>query len=332
MSYTDEVLKFGGPRPYDGVERRTNLSHKTEFLPSAVRTDGRGNIIDMPLLRRKPCFGRPERYFRALPDSQRAAALEDPTRREFNLFTFGGTPCERCPVHDACAAVAFERVDSVLELNTKLEQWAEASERYLGKKRFIFGPARDAWQAFLAAIISSGGWSSVNDGRVAAAAHETLDKRRADRRESALRSRQAKRRHTAPLSISTIDDRLTDAINRESDRRYAILIDMAKRKSGPKSCRRLNAEQCRRLIEVWKAKSSMMVAGNPHPRHCDIISWLKHHTSITDVQEQSLPTIVSRAIERVAELQQEVDGTYIWPPFCPFTAAGLIPPLFFPKC
>lgn len=332
MQYIDEVRKFGGPKPYEGDEGRTNLSHKVKFFPADVKTDGKGNIIDMPLLPRKPCFGRPERYFRAMPDSRRAAALEDQSLREFMRFIPGGTPCEKCPVNDACAAVTFERIDSVLGLNTRLEAWAEASEQFQGEKRFIISPARDAWAAFLDAIVSGGGWSSVNDARVAAAAHEANERRLENRRTAAHRSRQARKRRHPSVPPSIIDNRLIHAIDKESDRRRIRLLDLVSRKTGPRSIRSLKVENCLRLINVWKAQVSLAVAGHQHPRTCDIIAWLKQHAPISGVQEQSLPTIVNRAIERVAALQKEVNGTYIWPPFCPFTAAGLPAPLFFSKC
>ena len=63
--YARQVRRFGGVQPYvDEDGRRTNISHAVEFLSQDVKTDDAGNIIDMPLLTRKPCFGRPERFVR----------------------------------------------------------------------------------------------------------------------------------------------------------------------------------------------------------------------------------------------------------------------------
>lgn len=332
MQYIDEVRKFGGPKPYEGDEGRTNLSHEVKFFPADVKTDGKGNIIDMPLLTRKPCFGRPERHFRAMPDNQRAAALENPSLRDMMLFIPGGTPCERCPVYDACETVVFERIDSVPELGTRLNEWAQASDPLQGEKRFVISPARETWAAFLEAIISGGGWSSVNDARVAAAVHEAKEKRDENRRTAARRKRQANGRRHPSSPPSTIDDRLTHAIDQESDRRRALLLDMISCKSAPKPIRNLNVEKCQRLIDVWKAQASLAVAGHQASRTRDIVAWLKQHAPIEGVQEQSLPTIVSRAIERISALKKEVKGIYIWAPFCPFTAAGLPVPLFFSTC
>lgn len=58
-SYQESVNRGGSSKPWG-----KRLRHRTRFYPEAVETDGHGNVLEMPLLMDKPCFGRPETYVR----------------------------------------------------------------------------------------------------------------------------------------------------------------------------------------------------------------------------------------------------------------------------
>ena len=89
-TYVAEVHRFGGRYPYvDQNGRRRNLRHTTDFSADEVKTDGFGNVKSMPLLAKKPCFGRPERLFRAVVGSK-------PWTDQSGVRQPGDTPCDTC--------------------------------------------------------------------------------------------------------------------------------------------------------------------------------------------------------------------------------------------
>ena len=61
--YVKEVRRFGSSAPFkDENGKSFNLSHDDDIDPTQVQTNGYGNVDGVPLVWRKPCLGRPERY------------------------------------------------------------------------------------------------------------------------------------------------------------------------------------------------------------------------------------------------------------------------------
>ena len=55
MDYTAEIFRFGGSNPrIDRDGNKTNLNHIAKFSPDELITDGMGQVLDHPLLLRKP--------------------------------------------------------------------------------------------------------------------------------------------------------------------------------------------------------------------------------------------------------------------------------------
>ena len=63
-AYEKLVFHWGHIDPWGYGEGSIRLSHKKKFGAADVVTDGIGNITAMPHLLGKPCFGRPETFFR----------------------------------------------------------------------------------------------------------------------------------------------------------------------------------------------------------------------------------------------------------------------------
>ncbi len=99
--YEAEVFAWGNGKPWG----KGNLNHQTSFGPDDVQTDGLGNITLMPLLHRKPCFGRPEVYLRQ-------------HGRKKTIKVYGrdrevaASRCGSCLIAAACKKVVFERIKS----------------------------------------------------------------------------------------------------------------------------------------------------------------------------------------------------------------------------
>jgi len=119
--YASKLKRWAQPRPLPKGVRFTN----TLLFPSDIVTDGKGNILSMPLLVRRPCFGiAPAFLFHGLKDP-------DPSKR----FMTSSTRCERCIARPACEAVVKERLafaaqESSAEgdatLSDGLKAWDEA--------------------------------------------------------------------------------------------------------------------------------------------------------------------------------------------------------------
>ena len=165
----------------DAWKGRRPLKHQATFQWSDVITDGAGNVIAMPLLRDKWCFGRPEVYIRQI----------DRTKiRRFHWGTkeVAASRCGTCKITDVCGKLAGERVRSSLSLDTALKQWGDFCNANGGDRQFS-GVAGRYWQSFLQAIADHGPWSSSNDDLLAEdEKHRLIERRKAE----AARKRKAR--------------------------------------------------------------------------------------------------------------------------------------------
>lgn len=331
MSYVEEVRRFGGPSPYEVEGRRANLSHQISFDAEEVITDGVGNIIRMPLLLRKPCFGRPERWFRALPDWRRQALLDASRTKELGLVVPGTTPCDRCPVADACAAVVSERLESAPLVDAALERWLTFADQLEGERRFARGAPKSAWEAVLAAIIDHGGWTNVNDLQVPAALQVREEERKIARRTAAKKARLKIRRRPINQQLPPFDLRLHSVIQAERDRRLAILMELKDYKDSPAYITRLDDAGCRRTADVWMGRTIIEChSGEARPQ--EIARWLAANSLNGRLMGQSLSTTVHRTLARIMKLEDEIDSHRIWKKFCPFCEAGIAQHPLSDKC
>ena len=109
--YVNGVRRFGSSgRLKDENGETFNISHRSDCRPADVQTDGRGNVTRSPLVWRKPCFGRPERYVRGHTSGRL-------WRDESGQRHLSETTCDRCSelcpgVYEACGRVVNERAAS----------------------------------------------------------------------------------------------------------------------------------------------------------------------------------------------------------------------------
>ena len=209
--YVSEVRRFGGPNHNtDSLGNRKNLSHSDDIDPRHVKTDGLGNVIAMPLVRNKSCFGRPERILRGLFGGKPWIA-EDGSRR------MGGTTCSTCEGRSlgtflACNDVIAERIASSADVERACVEWIDGTGRQFGPSCFL-GSDKHRWEAFLVAIENHGGWSNINDEQVkidAVAAGELAKKHRRDsakrRRDLEKQRRQGAVRSLTPELLAAVKE------------------------------------------------------------------------------------------------------------------------------
>lgn len=155
-SYRDAVMKGGNEKPWKG---QPNLKHADIIDPNEVELDEVGNILDMPLLRRKPCFGRPETFLRH----------GDRVRRVPNkwgkLVDSMSHQCGACPqlTWQSCAKVVMKRVVGNPGIHEALRAWqSDCDLRHSGDRIYVEESGR-LWGAFKQAIVDRGPFTNSND-------------------------------------------------------------------------------------------------------------------------------------------------------------------------
>jgi hypothetical protein len=309
--YVAGVRKFGGPLPYRKENGgQLHLQHQTQFAPVEVETDRGGNITQMPLLLRKPCFGRPERYIRGcLKVGAEYGDADDQGAR-----ARGRTQCGRCPVALACGKVAFERIDSAPAISKALTAWIDANDaRKLDGSRPLsfYGELRRLWDAFLQAVIDHGGWSSFNDDNVRL--HE-VRKAKDDRRKhnEARRRRTARRRaaYSGTAKPLTVDYFNALQVERDSRARHLKQLRVSAKKDP--WLFKLPPERCDRIADVWQGRE-MLTRAAQKSTGVAIAKWMVREGRNYGLAERSLVSRVCDDLKRIAKLETDFGSGPLWP-------------------
>ena len=306
-SYSSEVRRFGGPTPYVNCEgQKQNLDHSIKFSSEDLTTDGQGNVLDMPLLKRKPCFGRPERFVRGA--WEQVPEWRNPSGQP-NLRL---TKCETCPVVFACSDVCMERIESNPKIERAAVAWFDATDGLADRNRFAGSRNTRLWESFLRAIILQGKWSNVNDARVSASQVQKTQDRDEKRRIDAKKKRRANRLKAPRIQPSTPE--FEDAVNAENDRRLAVLLDLRSQSDVPRWISKLTERGCEQTVAVWRSQTTLVRAGHKATGEA-IADWLLRHGQGQYAKSASLRTAVYRCLERVKKLEDTRAGNPIWAKF-----------------
>lgn len=311
--YVDEVRRYGGQNPRsDRNGKFTNVRHIGNISTEQVVTDGAGNIVSMPLLKKKPCFGRPERLLRGLFGKK--TWVDDKGERHP-----GHTPCYSCEKQTpntflACHDVIAERIASSSSIESSCHRWFDETEDRFGPACFS-GKNGKVWHDFLSAIENHGGWTSVNDVQVklnAIAADKKEKKQRADkakaRRQIDKKRRQGLASPPSPEFIAALD--------KERDRRAVEL----------KSLRHMQGNNPRdmlwitstpdttwdRVADVWRAREILRHRGKGWKKK-DIAEMLSQMPAYIMKKSASLQARVSEDLGRIKKLENDSEGEPMWP-------------------
>lgn len=284
MTYEKEVWRWGSANPWHKrYGRRVMLNHKTKFAWADVRTDGKGNLLaidGVTALERKPCFGRPEYFFR---HGRKAG----PTiKTSYATLKSTASRCGRCPIYDACMKLNLERLDSCPPAKAALIAFRDGQ---VGRKRSYTGPkAGRLWEAFKRAIADHGPWSSFNDAALEAlkaakdATVREADRRRAKRWYAARRATN----HTEeapnepmPAAVFKGIQHLRDDINAHRDRRRDLLRHLRANPDAPPSIRKLADHSCEIMADVWRAKATLDMEGREVTVPNVLAFFERHHIS-----------------------------------------------------
>lgn len=222
FKYGSEVRRFGSRNPFIYYSGKPfNLSHEENIDWSDVCTDGVGNVSAMPLLKRKPCFGRPERWLRGMLETSSY-------RQSADTIGYSRTRCDQCQLKSpdtfaACASLATERIDTAPAIKRAVDEWVDTAEHR--KDDRDPDPYKDAfggrWERVLRVIRQHNGWTNTNDD-VAAGAERAKQDEAKDRKNGSRR--EARREHRERFKDAMVN---APSFRLTPDQRQAVLAGRA---------------------------------------------------------------------------------------------------------
>lgn len=275
--------------------------------------DNVGNIIDMPPLRGKPCFGRPETFFR------HGYATKKVPNVYGSMVDSSNHQCGRCPVRIACGFVCTVRVFQNSEMKDALSAWVKDCDSRQNGTRIYTGASGRFWTEFLKAIVRRGPFSNSND-RWLKGQDELL---RTQQREKAVvakrRQRERDRRNrTREMLLPTLQ-----AIQNLLDHRdeLAKLLQAAIGEKGlHRSISRITLSSARQsaslTANVWLSRELIMMAGI-EARPGTIAGFMVDCGLAQEKTYAILKGSMSRYLARIFELEGKGKGRIIWPRFVP---------------
>lgn len=308
-AYAKDVSRLGGSARLTHPDGSAcNVSHEDFAATHEIQTDGLGNVVEQPLIRRKPCFGRPESFIRR--------AFDKP-RRDYVSKTLGVIPslnrCHKCPVVEACTDLCIERIESDATIEQALDAFFAIADRHADNRKFKEPNAQRAWNTFLHSIRAHGGWTSINDLRVILDVREKHKERAKKRRESSKTARLKLKlaRQGKPRLLTRA---ILSAIAVERDRRLVILDQVSASPKGPRWVSKLSKEGRCRVVNVWEARTILAREGGAVTGRA-AAEWLIRAGKAPKISAASLTTAMLRDFERIQKLERELAGQAIWAEF-----------------
>jgi hypothetical protein len=227
---------WGNMDPWKRLEIK-RLNHSTNFTDAEVIRDGMGNILDRPLLERKPCFGRPEAVFR------HGKRTRDQRLPNGTWIKTKNHQCGRCPqsVHDACVRTAVERVNANPAIRKAYDEWRADCEAHYGGAHVCVGSASRSWGRFKEAIANHGPFQDFND-KALRELEEAERKKQQAKWTQQQRLRRERQRAVVHAAKELPSRQFVLNVRDERDRRREILLRILGQPGQPKSRRQVRAE------------------------------------------------------------------------------------------
>jgi len=237
LSPTAKIRHWAGRRPWTGIR----LNQKTPIGINDVLMDGQWNIVRMPLLVGKPCFGQPTAFAR----HGGIQPLRNPR--------FGVVPskCMRCPASDACANVAKRRLRAAPEIARAYVEYERAGSSYGLNHPKDCPNAQARFDSLVDLLVQHGGFTSSND---AAVLRYYRDERASRTAKTAEKKRMARRRAVVK---GYLDDEFEELLERHRVHRIVqlrlALGSVTTRTVLPRRVRMMPLESVETTADVWLA-------------------------------------------------------------------------------
>lgn len=261
----------------------------------------------MPLLKRKPCFGRPERWLRGMLETKSY-------RQSADTIGYSRTRCDQCQLKSpdtfaACASLATERIDTAPAIKRAVDEWADTAEHR--KDDRDPDPYKDAfggrWERVLRVIRQHNGWTNTNDDVAAGAERAKQDEAKDRKNGSRREARREHRERFKDAMVNAPSFRL--ALNSDAAYRRKCLDDARRANGAERWLAKLPDESCAFIMDVWKEREVLLALGEK-PTAKAIATRLAGESDKTFA---TLTRRVGEAIKRIGKLEDAPDkGVPIW--------------------
>lgn len=296
-SFEEEVHHWGSENPWGSNTRLPPIRHM--MLATEVSTDKRGNVLSMPPLIGRPCFGRIETFLRHAKPAEQTKIVRN------NREVASRTKCMGCAVRGPCKALVAERIHSSLEIKTALVAWYSRTMIQHGK-RIYTGPVGRLWTIVLKSIVNQGQFNSSNDAIVRVFVADTHDRLKEKWRQDKRRQR------NSDLGDGLPDKFTLECVNEERDDRYRSLLTFCQGASAPRDMRRWNAATCSLVSNTWLAVTTLK-AERRRGGSTAVARWLIANERSDGRGERALITRVGQDMKKI----KRVEHLSVWGPFDP---------------
>ncbi len=296
-SPTAKILHWSTVAPWRGIR----VSQQTVVGPNDVLMDDGWNIIRMPLLVGKPCFGQPTAFAR----HGGPQPILHPVR--------GLLPsrCMRCSAKDACENVAKKRLRVTTNVQDAFRAFDRAGGTYGLGNPSDCPTAQRQFDALVHALVRHGGFTSCNDAVVVAHYESARDE---------ARQLAAKRKRVARLKAARrgdLDDEMLALLEDHRLWREAQLRLVLRKSELPARIARLPLKSARLTADAWLARLVLTLRRAP-VNHSSVASEMMRHRPTSYRNHNALRQRVENDLLRVDLLERYcVPGhnTSVWPRF-----------------
>lgn len=299
-SFESEVHHWGSKDPWGARVRLPPIKHKIKI--SDVITDKSGNVLVMPALIGRPCFGRIETFLR------QAKPAEDKKIVRGNREVATRTKCMGCGVRLACKALVAERIKSSPTITDAVLAWHRDSIKHHGKRVYT-GPTGRLWTKVLFAVVGNGRFDSSNDDVVREAMDTAYDRLKEKWRLDKRRQRKS------DINAGLMDHFTLECVVEERDNRFRTLLDFCKSPAAPPDMQRWNAATCSLVADAWLAITSLK-AERRKSGSTAAARWLIANDRSNGRGERALITRVGQDMKKL----HRVETLRVWGSFDPLGA------------
>ncbi|MEP1422794.1 MAG: hypothetical protein ABJK59_13585 [Erythrobacter sp.] len=317
--YKKEVENFGGDQPKFDFRNK----NETDVSWSDVKTDGQGNVIQMPLLKSKQCFGRIEYRMR----HEKADAEKMLLRGK---MVPSETRCDRCRVktkmtEESCGLLIRERIKSDPGILGALKNWRRAVDKAMADpiEKKVYSPrsslfSRDQfghlWQDVLDAIARRGRFANSNDEAVLVQIEEAKRRERKKRADKMRAKREAERRELRARQQPPPRKFVKAAWDECLKRRDQLMAARGAAGIG-RQISRIADQACELTAYAWYYSELLGFRSLPI-KPGSMAKWLVENELAPGQSYENLKVRLKRDIERAREIEEGVYG-HIWQPFDP---------------
>lgn len=302
--YEKKSRRWGKRNP---VAKGAQISNSVSFERSDVKTDGKGNVISMPPLVGKPCFGIPTAHLR---QGRGSDVYVNKLRRTVN-----GSRCSRCNISDPCNSLVRERIECVLKASAQfrvnLKEWIDAG----GGRQGGFDGAYDAlgdraWRV-LCYPLHEANFHNANDDEVKQYWRE--------REANAMQQRKGKYQWALRMAWKGKEKlrELFAGLDQGEQERESILRGQLASYKAPAHVKAIPAGSVDRICSVWWAEQFCKATGealNASRLAQVMIDWDRGEGKKHNVLRQMVATDLKR-IRKLESSAKYNNGVPIWPKF-----------------